>query len=138
MMDDFNRDALHRMLIADKNVIFDTEEEYFFILGQFLMYVFYRLGGIQRHHNAFHYLTNPYLPHDVQQLGLRTVRFFSKLPTQMFHGNENLSTLVSSLVEHTDLYLYSSVDIPKCTEAFFHGIHSKNLFIEIYAKHERQ
>jgi hypothetical protein len=133
MNDSYNRDYIRNKLIDGQNIVFDGEEEYFFILGQFLMYVFSLLGGIHKYSKEFSYLTNPYLPQDVQQLGIRIVRFISKLPIQVFHTNKPPRGIVQSLIKSGELYLYLTVDIFNCTEALFEGIHSENLFIEIYA-----
>lgn len=126
--------TLTNKLFTEKDIVFDSQEEYFFVLGQFLIYAFSRLGGIHKYRKEFNYLTNPYLPQNVQQLGIRVVRFITKLPKQLTGGNDAASFTAQALIKYSQVYCHAAVDILSCTEAFFEGIHSNNLFTEFFSQ----
>jgi hypothetical protein len=130
----FSRDRLFQKLIGAQNLIFDNGEEYFFTLGQFLTYSFSCLGGIHKYNKEFNYLTNPYLPKDIQQLGLGIVRFITKLYAQKIDFKQSTLKISQILVENSDFYCNSTVNIQSCTDAFFEGLHSKNMFEELSEK----
>jgi hypothetical protein len=130
----FSRDRLFQKLIGAQNLIFDNGEEYFFTLGQFLTYSFSCLGGIHKYNKEFNYLTNPYLPKDIQQLGLGIVRFITKLYARKIDFKQSTLKISQILVENSDFYCNSTVNIQSCTDAFFEGLHSKNMFEELSEK----
>lgn len=117
-----------------QDLMFDSAEEYFFTLGQFLTYSFSSLGGVHKYNKEFNYLTNPYLPMDIQQLGIRIVRFITKLQAKSDDANRSILLISQTLAENCNIYCHSAIDIPNCTDAFFEGIHSKNMFEEISKK----
>lgn len=110
-------------------VSFGSPEEFYYVLGQFLIYVFSQLGGIHKYQKEFNYLTNPYLPRDVRQLGSRVIRFFTRLPVQFLQADSLIAHTCRCLIEKSHYYQTKDIDIPSCTEAFFEGIHCDNMFI---------
>jgi hypothetical protein len=130
----FSRDKLFQKLIGAQDLIFDNGEEYFYTLGQFLTYSFSCLGGIHKYNKEFNCLTNPYLPKDIKQLGLGIVRFITKLYAQKMNPKQSMLYISQILVKNSDFYCYSTVNIQSCTDAFFEGLHSKNMFEELSKK----
>jgi len=129
MQDYNNKEALHKKINIDSVFTFDSAEQYFFTLGQFLIYAFTQLGGVHKFNKEFNYLTNPYLPQDVQQLAIRIVRFLSKLPADIVCNSKATSNILNSLIQCKDQFCNNPMNLSTCTEAFFEGLHSENIFL---------
>lgn len=125
------KNKLYQKYSSEHIFIFSDAEEYFFILGQFLVYSFSCLGGIHKYRREFNYLTDPQLPKDVQQLGIRIIRFITKLPKDIINSNQYICNISQALVDNSNYYCHSNIDIACCTDAFFEGVHSKNIFEDI-------
>jgi len=106
-------------------ITFDSEEEYFFILGQFIAYVFKLLGGTHKYNSEFNYLTNPYIPKNMYGLGNRNIRFLKNINKKIKIKPYNI---YKALLNNSHKFIKYDLNEKKCSDSFFHGLHSKNLF----------
>lgn len=109
---------------------FDNAEEFFYTMGQLLIFAFHQLGGVHKFNREFNYLTNPYLPVDIQQLGQRIIRFLSKLPADQIIPESAAFYSLQSLKKSGSKYCHGCVNLNSCSDAFYEGLHQNNLFIE--------
>lgn len=131
-MSNYNdKESMLNRLYAYQDFSFSSPEEYYFLLGQCLVYVFTQLGGVHKYKKEFNYLTNPYLPQDVHQLGIRILRFLSKLPASFLNDNPVVSHIIRSLINKKQQYCDIHVNPSTCSDALFEGLHSDNIIHQL-------
>ncbi len=111
---------------------FDNGEEYFFILGQFINYIFDTLGGPHKYKNALNYLTDPYIPKSIKEIGERNINFLNNLPKLFPVKDMQFNKVYKALIEDKSKFINDNTDELLCSDSFFKGLHGNNLFMEIF------
>lgn len=108
---------------------FNDEKEYYFSLGQILSAVFTKIGGYDKYRKEFNYLTNPYLPISINDLGIRIIKFLEKAPKLFKSKDMTFDKIYNLLLQEQALYLDEKINNVVCEEAFYEGLYSKNVFL---------
>ncbi|HMM19116.1 MAG TPA: hypothetical protein PKA10_00160 [Selenomonadales bacterium] len=123
------REALRERLATAGRFAILSGEEYFFLLGQVLVAVLARLGGVDKYRREFSYLTNPSVRKTVGELGLRSLRFLEGVRGRA-RIDERLARAYDEVLSPD--YQYSRQDgaPPQWEEAFYEGLYSENMFAD--------
>lgn len=106
------------------------EEMYFFIMGQFLVSVLAKAGGLDRRMRELNYMTNPYVPIGIREIERRTMRFLKRFKEAGGHiGNKE--NLAFQILERFRSINDEGIKSEKaCEEAFYLGLHSENVIAD--------
>ncbi|MFZ5968494.1 MAG: hypothetical protein ACOYVK_15175 [Bacillota bacterium] len=115
-------------LMTSSDISFDSAEEFYYILGQFLVYVFQLLGGADKYKKEFNFLTNPYLPLGIQDICTRIIAFLKRLPHDVLYQNSGTIEVYEAFIFHEISYTKNPINQNTCTQAFYQGIHEENVF----------
>ncbi len=115
-----------KLLEKNTTCLWNEPEVYYFALGLVLKNVFSELGGTDQHRSEFNYLTNPYIPANVQTLALRIVMFFKKIKLYSKIQNEDLTAMIDVLLSQEKILYQTNISLPICETAFYAGLHCGN------------
>ena len=105
-----------------------TSPEFYFILGQLVMYIFSKRGGVDCFRSEINYLTNPYMEQSIGKLGQRSLRFVGFLPRLLPTAPSFIKVIQRKLrTEHGLLHDYTCGET--CQVAFYAGIYADNIMI---------
>lgn len=110
----------------DTSVLFNEPDVYYFALGYVLKSVFAELGGTDQYRNEFNYLTNPYIPADIQTLSNRILMFFTKIKLHSKIQNEELINFIDILLSAETFLSRTNKKLRICETAFYAGLYSEN------------
>lgn len=121
------QDLMYR-INKHEEIYFIDEEEYYFFLGQALVAIFVKLGGLNKYRNEFNYLTNPYLPIPINVMAKRILRFLHKSTTKLPISNTTLESIIAALFLLEDQFVNENIDASKAEIGFYKGLHRDSLF----------
>jgi hypothetical protein len=105
-----------------------SEELYYFMLAQVLVYVFEELGGCNRYRNQFNYLINPYIPRDIQNICKRVLHFLDNAFVKLKIESQNFERGYHLLCKYRERHIKGRINRKACEDAFYSGLHSDNVF----------
>jgi hypothetical protein len=114
------------LLESTTTCLWNEPEVYYFALGLILKRIFAELGGIDQHRSEFNYLTNPYIPANVQTLAIRIVMFLKKIKLHSKIQNEELISIIEVLLSQEKILYQTNIGLPVCETAFYSGLHCDN------------
>lgn len=130
-----NSEELKQKLIKTINASqksgFDCEEEYYFALAQVLVYIFVKLGGIDKYMREFNYLTNPYIPANIQDISKRTLRFIKNISKMVDIEDESFVKAYKLLFSMQSGFVAKNINEKECENAFYSGLHTENVFLNM-------
>lgn len=126
------KEGFVKKLETEEVIEFYSEAEYFFVLAQFIIYVFEALGGVDKYKKEINYLTNSYIPKSIREIGERNINFLKKLSTKLSMKGIDGSKIYKALLENKDRYINNSLNEQLCSDAFFRGLYNSNLFINFF------
>lgn len=106
---------------------FERQEDYYFALGQFLIWTFTKLGGTDKYRREFTYLTNPTLNADIQVKARRVLSFLHHVPKLIDMDNGPVMKIYSMLLSGKNRHVESCTDRAKCEDAFYDGLYDDNI-----------
>lgn len=123
------QETLRERLSADTEFTILSGEEYFFLLGQVLVAVLAKLGGVDKYRREFNYLTNPSVRKTVGDLGLRCLRFLTGV-RERIQINGLLAQAYDEVLSSQHDYPRRGGNLSQWEEAFYEGLYRDNLFTD--------
>jgi hypothetical protein len=93
-------ESLNYLSISDSS-------EYYFVLGQFVMYIFYSLGDVNNYKREINYLTNPVVKQSIYNLAKRNLRFIKNYPKLIKQKNSFIELVYEVLIEKKSKVYYT-------------------------------
>lgn len=121
-----------KQLSESQAICINSSEQFFFILGQFIIYLFYCLGGVDQYKNEINYLTNPYLPKSIFELGQRNIKFISHFPKLLKSPSKPINKVYNALMDSYSVYNNPTINESSCSSAFYEGLYGNNLLIKYF------
>lgn len=110
---------------------FKNPEEYFYTLGQIIVYVFEKLGGADNYRKEFCYLTCPNVPCNALRLNNRAVHFLSNVPKILDINDEYVGKAFKMIFSWNNDGRNDKINLKMCEEAFYDGIYEDNIFLRL-------
>jgi hypothetical protein len=108
---------------------FNNPEEYFYCLGQILVYVFEKLGGADNYRKEFCYLTCPNVPCDALRLNRRAIHFLENLPKLMVINDDSVNKALRMIFSWHYTGRNENVNLKISEVAFYDGIYEENILL---------
>lgn len=113
-----------------KYLSISDSSEYYFVLGQFVMYIFYSLGNVNNYNREINYLTNPVVKQSIYNLAKRNLRFIKNYSILIKQKNSFVELVYEVLIQKSQKYITPLVDTSKCEQSFYEGIYAPNFLID--------
>ena len=116
-------ESLNYLSISDSS-------EYYFVLGQFVMYIFHSLGDVNEYKREINYLINPTAEQSIYILGKRNLKFIKNYPKLVKQKNSFVELVYEVLLQKGHKYITPLINKQKCQQSFYEGIYSSNFLID--------
>jgi hypothetical protein len=108
---------------------FDGPEEYFYALGQFVVYVFEKIGGAHNFRKEFCYLTCPVVHCDAKRLNKRNVHFLGNIDKILKIEDDKINKILALIFDWNLRGKIENINLRMCEVAFYDGIYEENVLL---------
>ncbi len=108
----------------------NNPEEFYYLLGQFVIYVFHCLGGANKFKREINYLTNPSQPQTISRLGQRNIDFLKNYPNLVKIKTDLAANVYRLLIDNQTAFIHDSLAEGPCSEAFYQGLYEDNFLLQ--------
>ena len=120
---------LREKINGRENVQFDNSEEYYYALGQIVVYIFEKLGGADIYRREFSYLTCPTIPYDALRISRRVVHFLENLPRLINIEDKDAGRAIGMIFAWNSEGKNENINFKRCEEAFYDGVYEENVLL---------
>ena len=103
--------------------------EYYYVLGQFVMYIFHSLGDLNKYKKEINHLSNPIVTQSMYLLAKRNLRFVENYPKLIKQKNSFIEIVYETILNQKDKFVTPFINEKLCSDAFYKGLYEDNFLV---------